>query len=137
MTPWRLLHHPADLALEGCGDTPEAALAAAVEGLLAQLGPRDPHPGPVEDLTLEGLDLQECLVATFNEVLYRVNVRQRWLACPEVLELGETRVRLRIRSRRRPARQPLEAEIKSATYHGLRWDREASGRWRLRVLFDV
>ena len=137
MAPWRLLDHPADLAVEGRGETPAAALAAVMEGLLAQLGPGDPHPGPPEDLTVEGLDRQETLVTTLNELLYRVNVQQRWLACPEVLELADTRVRLRIRSRRRPSDQALDTEIKAATYHDLQFAANPDGSSRLRVLFDV
>ncbi len=137
MAMWTLLDHPADLAVEGRGDTPEAALAAVVEGLLAQLGPRDPHPGPPEDIAIEGFDQEESLVSALNELLYQINVQQRWLACPEVLELGETRVRLRVRSRRRPADQALQTEIKAATYHDLQLTATPGGSWRLQVLFDV
>ena len=137
MASWTLLDHPADLAVEGRGDTPAAALAAVVEGLLAQLGPRDPQPGPPEDIAIVGLDQEESLVSTLNELLYRINVQQRWFACPEVLELGETRMRLRVRSRPRPADQALETEIKAATYHDLQLVAEPDGSWRLRVLFDV
>lgn len=137
MATWRLLDHPADLAVEGRGDTPAAAFAAVVEGLLAQLGPRDPHPGPPEELVIEGLDREESLVSTLNELLYQINVQQRWLACPEVLELEDTQVRLRVRNRRRPADQALQTEIKAATYHYLELTATPDGSWRLRVLFDV
>jgi len=137
MTPWILLDHPADLAIEGCGDTPEAALAGVVEGLLAQLGPGEPAPGEWEEITVTGLDREECVVGALNELLYRVNLRQRRLADPEVLEWTETRVRLRLASDHRPTDQGLETEVKAATYHGLHLSQGADGAWRLRVVFDV
>lgn len=141
MATWRLLDHPADLALEGSGGSPEEAFAGVVDGLLAQLDLGAPGTGTSgsgqEEIAVTGLDWEECVVGALNELLYRVNLRERRLASPQVLEWEETRVRLRLTSDLRPPGQSLETEIKAATYHGLHLSRDPDGSWRLRVVFDL
>ena len=58
MSDWKLLDHTADIALEGLGGSPEAALAAVCRGLLAQLlgNERPAFPRQPRTLEVEGVD---------------------------------------------------------------------------------
>jgi len=138
MGTWRVLEHPADLAMEGRGDSPEAAVESLLEGLLVQiLGDALPLAEEERTFECEGIDLQECLVSIFNEVLYQVNEKGLALRQPRVTELGERRLSLVARVGHRPPGCAIDQEVKAATYHGLDLAPDPGGTWRIRALFDV
>lgn len=138
MSTWRILDHPADLAIEARGNTPAAAIEGMLQALMEQLlGPSRGSGGEPQRIRVNGLDQAECLVSTCNEILYRVNVDGWWFRDFQVLEIGATYLCLVALGGRRGPDLPLEQEIKAATYHDLNLEQQPDGSWRLRMVFDL
>ncbi|GAB4260403.1 MAG: archease [Deferrisomatales bacterium] len=140
MGEWFVLEHTADLALEARGDSPEEALEALCLGLAAQVvDPRTVAPRETVEIVYEGMDRPETLVGALGELLYWIQTRGWAFHAFRVREAGERRIALAAWGEPRdPARHRVGTEIKAATYHGLRFERDPDRQqWVLRVLFDV
>lgn len=137
MRAWKLLEHTADLALEGAGNTPEEALRALCEGLLAQIA--EPAVRPVGErlFRAEGADREEAVVALLGDLLFAI-FAEGWLParCEGFLASGNRLEGKFMGEPFDPARHRL-SEVKAATYHDFSFARDAEGLWRLRVIFDV
>lgn len=81
--------------------------------------------------------LEELLVAWLEELLYQAEVAGLVLHTFEVMEVGRSSLRARVRGRRlRPDDEPTGATVKAVTRHELNVER-IDGRWLARVLFDI
>ena len=137
MKSWRLLDHPADLFIEGTGDTREEALEALILGLISEL-----HEGGVEGretrtLAYTGEDRLRTTVGFLGELLYLAQ-QKLWLpAMCKVSEAQDDAIRAECAGEPYdPGRHRL-AEIKAATFHDFLFEPQAQGGFIVRVLFDV
>ena len=139
MSDWRLLDHTADLALEGRGSSPEAALAAVCRGLLEQLlGEASVFARESRTVEVEGVDRTDVAVTVLGELLFLVQV-ERWL--PARVEGGrfdeEWGMLAMMGEPFDPNRHTLVQEIKAATFHDYVLEKREDGLYHLRVVFDV
>lgn len=89
--------------------------------------------GDVHAIELEADDPAVLLVRWLSELLYRIDTLGLAYETGE-LEVGDRRLRARIRETRLPA---PGAQIKAVTYHGLTCGPRPDGSWAARVIFDV
>ena len=140
MGEWARLDHTADLALEAWGDTAEESLEALCAGLLRQVTePERVQPLQPTPLHAEGLDREEALVGFLGELLYQIFTRGRAFHHVAVHRVDSRAIRGEAWGEPRdPSKHPLHLEVKAATYHDLRFERDTeTGGWRVRVVFDV
>jgi SHS2 domain-containing protein len=147
----RHLDHTGDVAFELWAPTEEALLRegalAAAEILVGGELPRptsDPRAGRPSlpehrTLRLDTIDREDRLVQWLNEVIY-LAVHEGQLVVDAELELQDQPGGGALTARVRLAPLgpgELDTELKSATYHDLRVQRDEDGAWRARVVIDV
>jgi SHS2 domain-containing protein len=134
---YRLLEHTADMGIEATGETlPELFLQAAL-GLRAIISesPASPESSKVVEVT--GGDPSEVLVNWLNEILYLLEVHHFFPADFQVEEVGQTRMRGRIRGELLDGgRHFIEREVKAVTFHQIEVE-EVAGIWRVRIFVDL
>jgi SHS2 domain-containing protein len=152
----RHLDHTGDVAFELWAPTEEGllregALAAAEilvgagAGTRSAQAPRAEHPAAPEHRTvrLDTIDREDRLVQWINEVIYFA-VHEGQLVIDADITLDPTPGApggggaLTARVRLAPLGPgELDTELKSATYHDLRVQRDEDGAWRARIVIDV
>ncbi len=140
MGEWVRLDHTADLALEAWGGTAEEALEALCTGLLRQITePERVRPLKAIPLLAEGMDREEALVGFLGEILYHVYGKEQLFHHVTVHQVSSRAIRGDGWGEPRDtSRHPVHLEVKAATYHDLRFERDTeTGGWRVRVVFDI
>lgn len=145
VSPWRIVAHTADLAIEASGPTEGAALDAAALALTHVLTEApDPH-GLGSDteiqFVLEAPDHESLLVAFLSELL--------WLADSEGLLWTGGGIQIAATDDglwratatgngvvHDPNRHGRGSEVKAVTYHDLH-SGQVDGAWSVRVLLDI
>lgn len=132
----------ADVAIEAWGRSRSRLFAAAAEALLRTMvaTPERLAPRRSVEIHLEEEELDLLLFAFLNELVYYKDARQLLLRVQRLQVAGRAG-RLRLVATLAgeeidPARQPLLADVKAATLHGLQVVRRG-GMWRATVVFDV
>lgn len=140
---WAVVEHTADVGLRVWGSTPEQLFESAGRGLVQLMtDPDRVHPAETREIVLDGIDLEEALIAWLQEMVYRFEV-ERFIACDvEIDAIDIPRVSGRIRGETfDPARHETRMDIKAATYHDLEIRRTESRtgaiRWETVVIFDI
>jgi len=140
MAPGRyeLLEHTADLWLRLRGPTPEDIFANAGWALFNLLTGRETTSGSVADVAeIEAADYDELLVHYLNELLYRFETRRTIFSEFRFEELTPQRLRVKLFGERiAPATFVGRFDIKSATYHELRFQRTADG-YEASIILDI
>ncbi len=135
---WAHLEHGADIGVRGFGATREAAFEQAALGLTAVVV--DPATVTCRDgvtIACEAGDDETLLFDWLNAVIFEMATRRMLFGAYEV-EIDGFRLRGRApgetveRARHQPA-----AEVKGATYTGLKVARECDGRWIAECVVDV
>ncbi|MBI4056854.1 MAG: archease [Elusimicrobia bacterium] len=132
---FKVLPHTAEIGLEIWGKDMEEFFQNAGLGLLEIYGNISVPPRERKAALLRSGDPEALLVSWLNEIVYLVSA-QRWIpsqitvvaATPQTLkaELSGGKIP--------PGR--LAREVKAATYHGLKIEREGN-RLKARIIFDV
>jgi SHS2 domain-containing protein len=132
----RQLDHTADLALELWGDSEEEVLVAGAEAVTEILTDGAAVADQAaRDVTIAAVDPADRLVQWLNEIIVAAVV-DGFLFLRAAVELdGATGLRARVRGQT-GGHARVVTELKSATYHDLALEREATG-WRARVIIDV
>lgn len=134
----RIVEHTADVGIEAVGATLEQCFARAAAGMFSCFLRDGREQGPWLDVEVRADGLEELLVAWLEELLFRAEVGGLVLHTFEVLEVGSSSLKGRVRGRPlRPDDEPAGAAVKAVTRHELAVARGVDGRWRARVLFDV
>ncbi|MBX6366012.1 MAG: archease, partial [Gemmatimonadetes bacterium] len=134
------IDHVGDVGIEvSAGSLPElfTRAAAGMVALTRAAPARGAGQGaaPLErEVEASAGDVAALLVAWLRELLYLQAAEGFSFASAEFRELGEHRLRARVRGRRAPGR--ALRELKGVTYHGLDVARQGE-TWRARVIFDV
>ena len=135
--------HTADLALRIWAPDLEGLFRQAARGMMGLVTePGAVRPEGQYELTIAGIDLEELLVSWLGELLYRLETEQLLLTeCRRLrIERGPGGFRLTATMRGEPfdaRRHRLAAEIKAATYHGLRIAPGTEGGYEVTVVFDT
>ena len=140
--PYNVLDHTADFAIIARGPCPEAVFERcgyALFDYMVDLRAVRSHEAFVVEMgaPADPTTLGEILIAWLNELLFRFESAGEVFREFEVSLLAEGAVRSTHRGEYfNPSRHPCGAEIKAATYHGLKVTRY-DGAWEGRVIFDV
>jgi SHS2 domain-containing protein len=132
------IDHTADLAVRVWSPDLPGLFAEAARAMTSLMT----EPGAIEGretvaITAEGADAPDLLVNWLREILYLWHGRELLTAEVDILEIGETRIRSRLRcDPYDPARHEIRHELKAVTYHDLRVE-PAPGGWEAVVVFDV
>jgi SHS2 domain-containing protein len=110
-----------------------AAEAGQALGLLLLRGAAPEPAGPSRELAVDSVDREALMVDWLNEILF-VAETELWVPVEfEILESSPTRLRAAARG------VPVEdrpAQVKAATFHGLRVEEEDGGV-QAEIIFDV
>jgi SHS2 domain-containing protein len=130
-----------DLSFVARGPTPEAAIAAAAEALLAATveDPDAVRRTQTRSVAVAEPELELALLHFLNELVYLRDAEQLLLHATRVRLYPGASLRLEAELAGEPidrARHRLLAEVKAATAHGLAVERTAAG-FEARVTLDV
>jgi len=135
--------HTADVGLRVWATSLKGLFLQAARGLGALL--TDPQTVRAREqflLEVQGLDLEELLVAWLNEILYRAEADHLVLGAFEDLRIAREEDQYRLEAvgigeRRDARRHPVRVAVKAATYHNLKIRPAADGRYDLTIIFDT
>jgi SHS2 domain-containing protein len=135
---YEIFEHTADVGIRVCAPELDTLFADAAAGLLSLLVANPDAIQPVQEkaYSLPGGQLDYLLFDWLSELLYTFDTEQFLFACCDVRvnERGLEAV-----CRGEPAdrqRHHLEHEVKAATYHGLKVERQEDG-WLAEVIVDI
>lgn len=132
----RGLDHTADVGFEVVAPDLETLLRRSGSGLVALLlGDDRPEAEASVEVEVDAESAAGLLRGWLRELLYRHEAEGLTYVDADFRELGETGLRARVRVG--PAPGVPAREIKGVTWHGLRAEEDADGRWRATVIFDV
>ncbi len=138
-----IVEHTADIGLRIWAPTLEGLFEQAALGMISLLtDPAEVRPERTEEISVDGADLEEALIAWLQEILYRFEVRRFVPARIEIREVNPRGVRARIDGESLDrTRHEVRLDIKAATYHDIAVRREqetdGSHRWSTTVIFDI
>ncbi|AEV16997.1 MAG: archease [Thermus sp.] len=134
------LEHTADVGFRLEAESLEGLFQAALQGLLGVMFLFPPKGGGrYKRLSLEAEDLETLLVRFLNELIYLIQTQGFVPGRAKVRILPqEGGYRLRATLWGEPFQETFgfQGEVKSATFHGLKVEREG-GVWRAQVILDV
>ena len=131
--------HTGDFGLELVAASAEEVVAGVARGFLTLLTDDPGQVDEVEERRLEvaGIDLEECLVAFANELLFLFEVEGFLCARFVPDQVGPERIAGVARGEPfDPARHPIARPIKAVTHHAVRFEPAADG-WAARLVFDL
>ena len=132
------IEHTADLAVRVTAREFSALFsesAAAMTSLMVH--PETLSAKETIPVAVEGEDRVDLLINWLRELLYLWHGRELLVAKSEILEIGESNLRARIRcDRYDPNRHEISHELKAVTYHDARVEAGRDG-WEAWVVFDV
>jgi protein archease len=137
--PYEDLDHTADVGVRVEGSSAEEALARLVlaqGALLAGGGPLE--VSREERIAVATPDLVGAAVEILRELLYRFATAREIVAWCEVEQLGANRAAIRVGlARWDPESHAEGVDLKAVTWHAAGFERDADGRWRAQVVFDI
>ncbi|MDR7415569.1 MAG: archease [Armatimonadota bacterium] len=136
--PFEVLEHTAEVGLRVEAESLEGVFRDLCAGLFSLItDPSAVRPERTWEVTVEAPDRVALAVEWLNELLY-LNARDGMVAHgAEVLEVSDGRLRARLHGEPfDPKRHPRGIEVKAATYHQARVEREGD-RWVAVVYVDV
>jgi SHS2 domain-containing protein len=139
MKRFEIIEHTADTGLRVFGSTLEALFENAGLGLMTALVQDLDTMTPTSstEVTLEAPDDADLLVDWLNDRLFRFDAREEIHAWATVERVEDGRLVASSGYRKVDWEQDqFHAEIKSATYHGLRLERQGD-LWVAEVIFDL
>lgn len=146
MSPYRIVAHPADIAVEIEGSDRREFFTAALNALTAVLTGREGESDGVVNhssdevkqfpLTASGYDDEERLVAILNELLFKCQV-ENWfpLDVTKIVFSKDGDIEAQMTGLPDEGGDRLSREVKATTYHNLKIVTEPI--WAATVVFDV
>jgi SHS2 domain-containing protein len=137
--PYEDLDHTADLGVRVEGSSAEEALARLVLAQTALLAGGGPVAAAREErIAVAAPDLVAAAVELLRELLYRFATARELVAWCEVDGLGANRAAIRVGlGRWNPDLHREGVDLKAVTWHAAGFERDADGRWRAQVVFDI
>ncbi len=139
---FRMVEHQADIAVELAAPNREAFFRTSLEALVSILA-EGVMPLPLKDesecreiLRVEGFDDEELLIKLLNEFLFLCQTGKFFpLSVEALVSVGDSCLAATIYGFRFRGRPPFIREVKAATYHCLKIQREPE--WFAKVVLDV
>ena len=144
---FRVIDHTADIGLLIKGKNKEELFAEAARGMFSivaggRLNPHLPPPplrGRIEKggirIKVEGLTLEELLVAFLNELLYLAE-KEKAIFNRFKVEIKKIKNRFYLQGRIKKNSQVPKREVKAATYHNLKVEKKGNF-WQTTIILDV
>lgn len=135
---YKVLDHPSDLFIEVRRRTLRALYSGMAAAVFDRIRNGKP-PSPIQMITLEaeGADPEDLLIRFLNEAISIGQTKKLDLIRFRVVSLRRTRIRVEAAACPLNADRPPTAEVKAATYHGLKIEKLRGGSYRAVVLFDL
>ena len=138
MKPFEIIEHTADIGIVAYGADIKQVFANAALGLFNLMADLDNlKEGVKREIELSAEDVEILLVEWLNELIYISEVEHVIFKRFEIVELSNTRLKATCFGEKIKAGQHrLKREIKAATYHMLKLNKE-NGRYQVRIIFDI
>lgn len=135
---FQILEHTADVGIQAQGDTVSSLFVATACGLRDVLSESEPPtPDRTVAVEVEGVDYEELLVNWLNEILYLLESRHLFPVGFLIDSLDPDHLKGRVHGFiLDPEEARLDREVKSATYHQLKVEKEG-GTWTARIYLDL
>ena len=136
--PFEIIDHTADIGIVAYGADIKQVFANAALGLfnlMADLG--NLKEDTKREIELSAEDVEVLLVEWLNELIYISDVEHIIFKRFEINELSNTQLRATCFGEKiKPGQHRLKREIKAATYHMLRLNKE-NGSYKVQIIFDI
>jgi len=136
--PFEIIDHTADIGIIAYGADIKQVFANAALGLfnlMADLG--NLKEDTKRQIELSAEDVEVLLVEWLNELIYISDVEHIIFKRFEINELSSTQLRATCFGEKiKPGQHRLKREIKAATYHMLRLNKE-DGSYKVQIIFDI
>ena len=136
--PFEIIDHTADIGIVAYGADIKQVFANAALGLfnlMADLG--NLKEDTKRQIELSAEDVEVLLVEWLNELIYISDVEHIIFKRFEINELSNTQLRaICFGEKIKSGQHKLKREIKAATYHMLRLNKE-NGSYKVQIIFDI
>jgi len=136
--PFEIIDHTADIGIIAYGADIKQVFANAALGLFNLMADLDnPKEDIKREIELSAEDVEILLVEWLNELIYISDVEHIIFKRFEINELSSTQLRATCFGEKiKPGQHRLKREIKAATYHMLRLNKE-NGGYKVQIIFDI
>ncbi|MBI4050885.1 MAG: archease [Elusimicrobia bacterium] len=133
---FKIIPHTAEMGLEFWGKDLEQLFENAARGLLAVYGNVSVSSNEKKVVLLKSGDPESLMVSWLNEIIYLVSA-QSWIPSQgKILSADTQTLKAEMYGGKIPGGVHLAREVKAATYHGLKIERDGH-RLKAKVIFDV
>jgi SHS2 domain-containing protein len=138
MKPFEIIDHTADIGIIAYGSDIKQVFANAALGLFNLMADLDNlKEGTKREIELSAEDVEVLLVEWLNELIYISDVEHIIFKRFEINELSNTKLKATCFGEKiKPGQHRLKREIKAATYHMLRINKE-DRNYKVQIIFDV
>lgn len=135
---FEIIDHTADIGIIAYGTDMKQVFANAALGLFSLMADLDDLKETVHrEVHLSAEDMEILLVEWLNELIYICDVEHTIFKRFEIDKLSNTEIKATCFGEKiRPGHHRLKREIKAATYHMLRINKEDSS-YKVQVIFDI
>jgi SHS2 domain-containing protein len=136
--PFEIINHTADIGIIAYGADIKQVFANAALGLFNLMADLDNLKEDVKrEIELSAEDVEVLLVEWLNELIYISEVEHIIFKRFEINELSNTQLKATCFGEKiKPGQHRLKREIKAATYHMLRLNKE-DGSYKVQIIFDI
>jgi SHS2 domain-containing protein len=136
--PFEIIDHTADIGIIAYGADIKQVFANAALGLFNLMADLDNLKEDTKrEIELSAEDVEVLLVEWLNELIYISDVEHIIFKRFEINELSNTQLRATCFGEKiKPGQHRLKREIKAATYHMLRLNKE-NGSYKVQIIFDI
>jgi SHS2 domain-containing protein len=138
MNPYEIVEHTADIGIKAYGRTLEELFINAARGLFDIIADLEGlKPSTSVPVKLEAPNEEELLVAWLDELIYNFYTKNIIFCDFKINHLGSTTIDAVASGRHiGDKKSRLKAEVKAATYHGLKIERSGD-LYHVQIIFDV
>lgn len=138
MKPFEVIDHTADIGIVVYGTDLKQVFANAALGLFSLTADLDGLKENVKrEVEVSSEDVEVLLVEWLNELIYILDVEHILFKRFDINELSGTKLKATCFGQKiKPGQHRLKREIKAATYHMLRLDKD-DGNYKVQIIFDI
>ena len=145
MRKFKFIEHTADVGIIAYGkNLPELFINAAygMFSIITDVRKITDNRVQITDVKVRANNLEELLIVWLNELLYQYNTKRVLFAQFKIKKITGKILAAQIRGEKiDSSKHPINAEIKAATYHQLKIQKNIGKnrtvRWQAEVIFDV
>jgi len=138
MPPFEVIEHTADIGIRAFGASRTKLFENAAYGMFSLITDLEKvRIDSAFSIEIEADDLETLLVEWLNELIYLYDSRSLLLKSFKISSLQETALQgMAYEEQIDFSRHGLNADIKAATYHMLKINKDPAG-WKAEIIFDV